>query len=76
MTDIYRSRACLPTDGTGDHKIKIKDLLGITVGDWKSWKPIIDCVQPLDKALGLATMRPMTWMETIIANKTAIRLSH
>ena len=31
----------------------------------------MDCVQPLDKALGTATMRLMAWIETIIANKTA-----
>jgi hypothetical protein len=60
----------LPTNGTEDYKIKIKDLPGITVGDWKSWKPTKACVQPLDKAPGSATVRPMTWIETIMANKT------
>jgi hypothetical protein len=28
-------------------------------------------LQPLDEALGTAAMRPMMWMETIKANKTA-----
>ena len=31
----------------------------------------MDCVQPSDKALGTATIRLITWIETIIANKTA-----
>jgi hypothetical protein len=31
----------------------------------------MDCEQPLGEALGTATMRPITWIETITANKTA-----
>jgi hypothetical protein len=31
----------------------------------------MDCEQPLGEALGTATMRLITWIETITANKTA-----
>jgi hypothetical protein len=29
----------LPIDGSQDHKIKIKDFLGVEVGNWKDWRP-------------------------------------
>jgi hypothetical protein len=35
-SDVTDLGLTLPTNGTEDYKIKIKDLPGITVGDWKS----------------------------------------
>jgi hypothetical protein len=36
FTDLGLS---LPVDGSRDHEIKIKDLPGLQVGNWKNWKP-------------------------------------
>lgn len=53
----------LPTDGSQDDKIKIKDLPGLKVGDWQNWKPTDGCLQPSDTLV-------TPWIDTVMTNKT------
>jgi hypothetical protein len=39
----------LPIDGSRDNEIKIKDLVDLEVGDWKSWTPTGGIPQPSNK---------------------------
>jgi hypothetical protein len=52
----------LPTDGSQDEQIKIKDLLGIQVGDWQSWTPAEGTIQPLNKEVSI--------IDTVMSNRT------
>jgi len=63
----------LPINGSQDDKIKIKDLLGLKVGDWKSWTPTKGCVQPYNEPESAATATTVvtkTWIDTVMTNKT------
>jgi hypothetical protein len=53
----------LPIDGSRDNEIKIKDLPGIQVGDWKSWAPTNGCIQLLDRLV-------QSWLDTVTSNQT------
>jgi hypothetical protein len=55
----------LPTDGSQDDKIKIKDLPGIQVGNWQDWAPTKGVVQ-LSNEEGII----QTSIDTTMSNRT------
>jgi hypothetical protein len=60
----------LPTDGSRDNEIKIKDLLGIKVGNWQDWVPSQGVTQPEDKDDLVQLSNQLPWIDTVMVNAT------
>ena len=63
----------LPTDGSQDNQIKIKDLLGIQVGNWQDWAPTKGVVQLLNEESIIQTSDDQlstSWIDTVMSNRT------
>src|SRR5277367_2186230 len=67
FTDLGLS---LPTDGSRDKEIKIKDLPNVEVGDWKNWTPTQGCKQPFNNSTTRVEVPKTPWINTIMTNKT------
>jgi hypothetical protein len=56
----------LPTDGSRDNEIKIKDLLGIQVGNWQDWTP----TKGVSNREGIIQTSDQLSIDTIMSNRT------
>jgi hypothetical protein len=59
----------LPTDGSRDDEIKIKDLPGIQMGNWQDWTPTKGVEQPLSRE-GIIQTSDQLSIDTIMSNRT------
>jgi hypothetical protein len=60
----------LPIDGSQDDQIKVRDLPGLEVGDWKSWTPVGGIPQPSDELLDTVALPDLEMQDTVMSNKT------
>jgi hypothetical protein len=61
----------LPIDGSRDNEIKIKDLLGIQVGNWQDWTPTDGKEQLSNKGIiQTSDQLLVSWIDTVTSNRT------